>query len=218
MAILEVGSNDAAAALVDIEGGRLSVNELAVRLADTVVEQVELLRRKGFVRIYVVNMPPLHYTPIVKLKRREEMARSLVHAYNKLLETKARDFGIIDLTRFVESAIRPAVTKALSITDTQSFCMTGDSWLRLFDDQLSVVKFVKYLVAGYSGAAACDDPGSMFFFDPIHPSHQVHRLFGYGVFHQLMMARDGASPFVFSEENLIAIINQHRLYERTSTS
>ncbi|KAJ2583443.1 hypothetical protein GGH95_001000 [Coemansia sp. RSA 1836] len=217
IAILEIGSNDAASALVDIAHGRLSVDAFAKRLADTVIGQLDLLKQKGFMRILLVNLPALQHTPIVKLKHRENVASAVVSAYNELLEAKAGEwqkhagldqFALIDLARFVDTAIGPAVTRALNITDTKSFCVGGgssSSWLGLFDDELSLTKVAKYLVAG-SGSSVCHDPGSHFYFDPIHPADRVHRLFGYCVYQVIAGYGKGLSAFEFSEDNLIAVI------------
>ncbi|KAJ2333454.1 hypothetical protein GGI00_002322, partial [Coemansia sp. RSA 2681] len=215
IAVLEIGSNDAASALVDIAQGRLSVDAFAKRLADTVTGQLDLLKQKGFMRILLVNLPALQHTPIVKLKHREKVASAVVSAYNKLLEAKAGEwqkragldqFALIDLARFVDTAIGPAVTRALNITDIKSFCVGGgssSSWLGLLDDELSLTKVIKYLVAG-SGSSVCHDPGSHFYFDPIHPADRVHRLFGYCVYQVIAGYGKGLSAFEFSEDNLTA--------------
>ncbi|KAJ2058115.1 hypothetical protein GGI17_005240 [Coemansia sp. S146] len=218
IAVLEVGSNDAASALIEIASGQQSVDEFAQRLSDNVIVQLGLLKAIGFKHILVINLPALQHTPIVKQKHREDIATALVSTYNSLLETKAREwqlsagldhFAVIDLARFMDSAIQPAVSKALNITDTGSFCV-GGSWLSLFDDQISVSKFIKFLLSSDS-KPMCVDPSSHFFFDPIHPTDRVHRLFGYCA-HQIIARQiAGLSPFEFTKENLIALIAKHKL-------
>ncbi|KAJ2743765.1 hypothetical protein GGI20_003488 [Coemansia sp. BCRC 34301] len=218
IAVLEIGSNDAASALIDIAHGRMSVDGFAERLADTVVAQLEVLRTKGFTRILVVNLPALQHTPIVRLKGRERAAATVVKTYNRMLESRVTEwqrlarldlFALIDLARFVDTAIGPAITKALNITDTSSFCVTSRSWLSLFDDDLSLAKFVRYFF-GTDGKPACVDPSSRFYFDPIHPTDRVHRLFGYCVYQVVAGLMTGRSPFEFSEDNLIALIDRHK--------
>ncbi|KAJ2071465.1 hypothetical protein GGH13_003334 [Coemansia sp. S155-1] len=218
IAVLEVGSNDAASALIDIASGRQSVDEFAQRLSDNVIIQLGQLKAIGFKHILVVNLPALQHTPIVKQKHRESIATAVVTTYNSLLETKAREwrltsgldhFAVIDLARFMDTAIQPAVIKALNITDTRSFCV-GGSWLSLFDDEISVSKFLRFLFSSDS-KPMCTDPSSHFFFDPIHPTDRVHRLFGYCA-HQIIARQvAGLPPFEFTNENLIALIARHKL-------
>ncbi|KAJ2867432.1 hypothetical protein GGH94_000821 [Coemansia aciculifera] len=218
IAVLEVGSNDAASALIEIASGQQSVDEFVQRLSDNVIAQLGQLKVIGFKHILVINLPALQHTPIVKQKHRESIATVVVSTYNSLLETKAREwqlsagldhFAVIDLARFMDTAIQPAVSTVLNITDTQSFCV-GGSWLSLFDDQISVSKFLRFLLSSDS-KPMCTDPSSHFFFDPIHPTDRVHRLFGYCA-HQII-ARQIARlpPFVFTKESLIALIAKHKL-------
>ncbi|KAJ1998254.1 hypothetical protein GGI06_006297 [Coemansia sp. S85] len=218
IAVLEVGSNDAASALVEIAGGRQSVDEFAQRLCDNVVAQVERLKRGGFRHILVTNLPALQHTPIVKQKRREDIATEVVTTYNSLLDKRLREwrvgagldhFAVIDLARFMDTAIQTEVTKALNITDTRSFCV-GGSWLSLFDDEVSLSKFLGFLFSNDS-QSLCRDPSSHFYFDPIHPTDRVHRLFGYCAREIVARQVAGLPEFEFTEENLIAIIAQHNL-------
>ncbi|KAJ1899027.1 hypothetical protein LPJ81_004220 [Coemansia sp. IMI 209127] len=109
-----------------------------------------------------------------------------------MLESKAKEwsrsasidsFSIIDLGEFLNIAMSPSITRALGITDTTTFCASGQ-WLSLFEDHITLLDFLKYVAfeSGAETAKDCDDPASVFFFDPIHPSERVHRLFGYYAF------------------------------------
>ncbi|KAJ2488020.1 hypothetical protein IWW37_005011 [Coemansia sp. RSA 2050] len=218
IAVLEIGSNDAASALVEIASGRQSVDEFAQTLSDNVVAQLELLKRGGFRHILVSNLPALQHTPIVKQKHREGIAAAVVSTYNSLLESKLREwrlsagldhFAVIDLARFMDTAIQPAVTTVLNITDTQSFCV-GGSWLSLFDDEISLSKFLGFLFSSDT-KPLCADPSSHFYFDPIHPNDRVHRLFGYCAHEIIARQVVGLPPFEFTKENLIALIAKHKL-------
>ncbi|KAJ2813077.1 hypothetical protein H4S07_000946 [Coemansia furcata] len=218
IAVLEVGSNDAASALLDIASGRQSVDEFAQKLSDNVIAQLEMLKVIGFKHILVTNLPALQHTPIVKRKHREAIATAVVTTYNSLLETKARKwrlsaglshFAVVDLARFMDTAIQPVVSTALNITDTRSFCV-GGSWLSLFDDEISLSKFLKFLFSSDS-KPMCTDPSSHFYFDPIHPTDRVHRLFGYSA-HQIIARQiAGLPPFEFTKDALIALIAKHKL-------
>ncbi|KAJ2834521.1 hypothetical protein FBU31_001766, partial [Coemansia sp. 'formosensis'] len=195
-----------------------SVDEFAQKLSDNVIAQLEMLKVIGFRHILVTNLPTLQHTPIVKRKHREAIATAVVTTYNSLLETKARKwrlsaglshFAVIDLARFMDTAIQPVVSTALNITDTRSFCV-GGSWLSLFDDEISLRKFLKFLFSSDS-KPMCTDPSSHFYFDPIHPTDRVHRLFGYCA-HQIIARQiAGLPPFEFTKETLIALITKHEL-------
>ncbi|KAJ2364966.1 hypothetical protein H4S02_010768, partial [Coemansia sp. RSA 2611] len=185
-AILEVGSNDAASALVDYSAGKSTIYEFAQTLSNAVVEQLQSLYDAGFRRILVLNLPALQRTPIVIRKGRERIAQVLVSTYNQMLDKKARRwaqlldlelFDVVDLGRFVQTALEPTVMRAMGIMDSHSYCV-GGSWLALFEDHLRVASMLRYVVAADS-TVKCTDPSRLFFFDPTHPSERVQRLFGY---------------------------------------
>ncbi|KAJ2868655.1 hypothetical protein FB639_004845, partial [Coemansia asiatica] len=139
IAVLEIGSNDANAAFVEVSEGLLTIYEFAQMLSDIVVEQLQSLSDLGFRKILVTNLPALQHAPIVKSKGRA----------------------------------RPLVSKALGVTDTETYCV-GGSWINLFNDHLYFTDFMKYLVSSDSNIALCNDPGTKFFWDPVHPSERVH--------------------------------------------
>ncbi|KAJ1902088.1 hypothetical protein LPJ66_000263 [Kickxella alabastrina] len=215
IAVLEIGSNDAAVALVDIDNGKQTVYEFGNSVSDSVIEQLQSLYDLGFSRILVTNLPSLQHTPVMKSKNREKIAEIVVGFYNRILSEKIEKWrksvnlislDIIDLGEFLTLAIGPSISSSLGITDTKSICV-GGSWLNMFDDQLNLANLLKYLLTSDSDRATCGDPESRFFFDPIHPSEQVHRLFGYYIFRSI--ATHGA--FGLSESNLLLLIEEFRL-------
>ncbi|KAJ2658881.1 hypothetical protein IWW48_003781 [Coemansia sp. RSA 1200] len=226
IAVLEIGANDANSAFVEIESGSQSVYEFADQLSDEVVLQLEMLRQIGFKRILVANLPALQHTPIVKRKSRSLLAATTVSVYNRMLDFKAKEwsqqanldsFAVIDLGRFLTIAMSPSVTQSLGITNITSFC-AGGQWLNLFEDQITFLDFMKYVVSesGAEVSTDCEDPASVFFFDPIHPSERVHRLFGYYAFNLFQQVLSGdknnnAVNDLLTEDNLLLLISTHGL-------
>ncbi|KAJ2590144.1 hypothetical protein H4R99_007200 [Coemansia sp. RSA 1722] len=225
IAVLEIGSNDANSAFVEVPEGDLTIYEFAHQLSDIVVGQLQSLSDLGFRKILVTNLPSLQHAPIVRAKQRTDMAQVAVSYYNRLLKEKTDSwrqsvgedldlFDIVELGGFVDIAIRPSVSLELGITDTVSYCVAGP-WVDLFNDQLSLTKFMRYLVSSDSNAALCDDPGTRFFWDPVHPSERVHRLFAYHIYNTLlpMVLSQADSNYELSESGLIELIRKHKLDE-----
>ncbi|PIA18566.1 hypothetical protein COEREDRAFT_85045 [Coemansia reversa NRRL 1564] len=218
LAILEVGSNDAASAMMDIDSGRQTIYEFALQLSNNVIEQLQLLELIGFKRIIVLNLPPLQETPIVIRKKRTFIAAVLVATYNNMLNQKAYGwaksvkldlFDVVDLNLFVKVAIRPNVLGILGITDTKSFCV-GGSWLGVFENQTYLMTLLKFVIFADS-IVACNDPSTLFFFDPIHPSERVHRLFGYYIFKHIQGLEANQEPPNITENMLVTLIKKHSL-------
>ncbi|KAJ1726785.1 hypothetical protein LPJ72_006211, partial [Coemansia sp. Benny D160-2] len=170
IAVLEIGANDANSAFVEIESGNQSVYEFADQLSDEIVLQLEMLRHIGFKRILVANLPALQHTPIVKRKSRSLLAATTVSVYNQMLDFKAKEwsqqanldsFAVIDLGKFLTIAMSPSVTQSLGITNITSFCASGQ-WLSLFEDQITSLDFMKYVVSesGAEVSTDCEDPSS----------------------------------------------------------
>ncbi|KAJ2078754.1 hypothetical protein H4R24_004256 [Coemansia sp. RSA 988] len=218
LAVLEVGSNDAASAMVDIDSKKMTVYEFATQLSNNVIEQLKMLEQVGFKRILVLNLPPLQRTPIVIRKKRAFIADVVVTTYNDMLNSKARSwsksakldlFDIIDLGLFVEVALEPNVLRVLGISDTKSFCV-GGSWLKLFEDHLYLTTLLKFITFA-DDTLACNDPSVYFFFDPIHPSERVHRLFGYFISEHVQNLEAGHKPPAITEDMLISLIEKYNL-------
>ncbi|KAJ2396019.1 hypothetical protein GGI23_004075, partial [Coemansia sp. RSA 2559] len=226
IAVLEIGANDANSAFVDIDEGKQSAYAFANQLSDAIVLQLEMLRQIGFKRILVANLPSMQHTPIVKRKSRSLLAATTVAVYNKMLESKAKEwsrsagldsFSVIDLGEFLNIAISPSIARALGITDTTTFC-AGGQWLSLFEDHITLLDLLKYVVfeSGTETATACNDPASVFFFDPIHPSERVHRLFGYYAFQLFQQVLSGGNndkdPNSFlTEKTILTLISKYSL-------
>ncbi|KAJ2720637.1 hypothetical protein GGI07_004482 [Coemansia sp. Benny D115] len=222
IAILEIGSNDAQAALADVANNRQTIYEFAQSLSDTVVQQLELLSEIGFKRIFVTNLPSLQHAPIVKSKNRAPLAEVAVSFYNRILAEKVMKWKakaqldsvtILDFESFVNNAIKPSVTNALGISDIESYCV-GGKWLAMFEDQLEYAEILKFLLE-FGNKNTCADSATKFFFDPIHPSERVHRLFGYYV-HMVIAGQGTGTQFVLSEKSLLELIDKYKLDSKVS--
>ncbi|KAJ2379632.1 hypothetical protein IW150_000021 [Coemansia sp. RSA 2607] len=223
IAVLEIGANDLNTALVDVTFGEQTVYEFVQGLSDIVLEQLQSLEDIGFKRVLVTNLPSMQNAPVVKSKNRTEIAEVAVTTYNRILKQKTDKwkqtakldiFDIIDLGSFTDIAIQPPVSGALGITDIDTYCV-GGSWITLFKDQPLFSNFMKYLFSSDSISASCDDPSTKFFFDPIHPSERVHRLFGYHIHKELLqlLSDKDAVSYDLSESGLIQLIETHKLNE-----
>ncbi|KAJ1742818.1 hypothetical protein IWW42_003966 [Coemansia sp. RSA 1085] len=218
-AILETGSNDVASALVDIIAGKQSAYEFAQSLSSIVVGQLQMLYDMGFRKIVVFNLPALDQTPIVIQKQRSMLAHVLVFTYNRLLKEKAMEwkqrhgldvFQLVDLTQFMLAALRPDVMSALNITNRSKYCISG-SWLALFEDHLLLSSVLKFAISDDS-VDECTDAGSLFFFDPIHPSERVQRLFGYYMYEYIQNLDAGLPALVASDKVLLNLTTHYKLY------
>ncbi|KAJ2449321.1 hypothetical protein EV183_004952 [Coemansia sp. RSA 2336] len=218
-AFLEAGSNDVASALVDIIAGKQSAYEFAQNLSSIVVGQLQMLYDIGFRKIIAFNLPALDQTPIVVQKQRSMLAHVLVFTYNRLLKEKALKwvqsheldtFQLVDLNQFMLAAVQPDVMSALNITNRSKYCISG-SWLALFEDRLLFSNVLKFAISDDS-VDECADAGSLFFFDPIHPSERVQRLFGYYMYEYIQNLDAGLPSLVASDKVLLNLTTHYKLY------
>lgn len=223
IAILEVGANDLQAALVDIESKRLSIDEFSEKVAAHVIHQLGMLVDMGFDEILLTNMPAFQNTPLARRLGRRELAAQTVNAYNSLLKEKVNEWqnnnkhhslkllDLIDFGAFVDTALKPQVTQMLEITNTETSCISGNnSWLDMFDDNFHWLSILKLLL-GWNNMQACKNPNSLFFFDPIHPSGKVHRLFGYYVYDTISRIRNQQPLPKINEQMLVNMIKDRKL-------
>ncbi|KAJ1963145.1 hypothetical protein GGI12_002221 [Dipsacomyces acuminosporus] len=217
IAFLEIGSNEIINSLNKIEDGRISIDSFTDSLSNTMVGLLQQLRDCGFKHVFVVNAPAIDKIPLAKLRSRQQVAYSIVAAYNKKLATKAtrwattagiRTFGIADLGRFVDLTTSPSVASALGLVDTKASCIGGDA-LNLFEDDNFINALLK-LIINLKDTLLCSDPGTSYFFDVMHPGERAHRLFAYYI-QELVKARFAGSTYELSAQGLIELIRKHRL-------
>ncbi|KAJ2745367.1 hypothetical protein GGI20_002212 [Coemansia sp. BCRC 34301] len=210
---LEIGPNDFFAELKNLASGALSVSSFVDTLSNTVVGQLEQLRKAGFKNFIVANLAAIQYTPYAGQHNARALAATTVNAYNQQLAAKANAwarsasglglFAVGDIGGFVESTINsPAVINALGLTDTANPCIEGIN--------TDSVGGLLASIMNCSNNPSCPDPSLHYFFDPIHPSERVHRLYGY-FGRELVTALLQGSTYNLTESNLLSLISRHNL-------
>ncbi|KAJ2607381.1 hypothetical protein H4S08_004844, partial [Coemansia sp. RSA 1365] len=213
IAILEVGANDFFADKSDIFDGTLTVSNFTTTLSTTVVDQLEQLRKIGFKNIIVANMPAIQYTPMTTQDNYREITDTTVTIYNAQLKSKADAwaktaedlslFTIADIGKFVEVTVNSkSIMKALGLTNVTGACL--DTL-----DTSSAASMINSCMNDVS-ESVCTDPSKFYFFDDVHPSERVQRLFGYYSWKEIVALKEGKS-YEPTEANLLSIINTYNL-------
>ncbi|KAJ2794471.1 hypothetical protein H4R20_006214 [Coemansia guatemalensis] len=213
IAILEIGANDYFADTEDIVGGSLTVSSFTSTLSTTVVDQLEQLRKIGFKNIIVANLAAIQYTPMASQDNQRELADTTVTIYNAQLKSKAdawaKDaedlslFAIADIGKFVEVTVNSkSIIKALGLTNVTGACL--DTL-----DTKSAASMINSCMNDASDSV-CTDPSTFYFFDSVHPSERVQRLFGYYSWKEISALKEGKS-FEPTEANLLSLINTYNL-------
>ncbi|KAJ2731523.1 hypothetical protein IW152_004496 [Coemansia sp. BCRC 34962] len=213
IAVLAVGPNDFFSEINDLVSGALSISSFVDTLSNTVVGQLEQLRKAGFKNFIVGNLAAIQYTPYAGQHNARALAATTVNAYNKLLATRANAwarnakglgfFAIGDINGFVEVTINsPAVINALGLTDVTNPCIEGIN--------TDSVSGLLASIMNCSNNPSCPDASLYYFFDPIHPSERVHRLFGY-YSKELVTALLQGSTYNLTEANLLSLISVNKL-------
>ncbi|KAJ1919319.1 hypothetical protein GGI16_004761 [Coemansia sp. S142-1] len=211
--VLEVGPNDFFAELNNLVSGALSVNSFIDILSNTVVSQLEQLRKAGFKNFIVANLAAIQYTPYAGQHNARALAATTVNAYNQQLAVKANAwarsasglgfFAVGDIGGFVESTINsPAVISALGLADIANPCIEGINTDSIGGLLASIMNC--------SNNPSCPDASKHYFFDPIHPNERVHRLYGY-FGKELVSALFQGSTYNVTEPNLLSLISKNNL-------
>ncbi|KAJ2339229.1 hypothetical protein GGF43_006690, partial [Coemansia sp. RSA 2618] len=205
-------------AIKDIKNGKLSSDSFADSLSSSVVSQLETLEKIGFKTILVANMPALDRAPLLAIQKRTDIAREIVNVYNQQLSAKiatwtktssADCFAVLDINAFMQAVFTPAVSKSLGITDTTNSCV-GGKLINLITGTTKLSSLLDTISDNKDSTAICTDPGSHFFWDPLHPTDRVHRLFGYYVNSVINGCKAGNSVSV-TKDLLVQLIKKHRL-------
>ncbi|KAJ1819073.1 hypothetical protein LPJ60_003978 [Coemansia sp. RSA 2675] len=213
IAVLAVGPNDFFSEIDDLASGALSISSFIDTLSNTVVGQLEQLRKAGFKNFIVGNLAAIQYTPYAGQHNARALAATTTNAYNKMLAAKADAwarsakgmgfFAIGDIGEFVEATINsPAVIQALGLTDVANPCIEGINTDSIGGLLASIMNCSKN--------PSCADASLYYFFDPIHPSERVHRLFGY-YSKELVTALLQGSTYNLTEANLLSLISVNKL-------
>ncbi|KAJ2250733.1 hypothetical protein IW137_001034 [Coemansia sp. RSA 1287] len=213
IAVLEVGANDYFSEVDNLASGSLNITSFTDTLSTTVVNQLEQLRKIGFKNIIVVNMAAIQYTPMATEANQQELASSTVTAYNAQLAVKANAwvktaadvsmFTIDDIGKFVEvTANSKNIISALGLTNVTGACLdTLDT---------SSPKAMITSCMNVSSESVCTDPSKFYFFDDVHPSERVQRVYGYYSFMEISALKEG-KVFELNEANLLSLINAYKL-------
>ncbi|KAJ2501742.1 hypothetical protein GGH96_001706 [Coemansia sp. RSA 1972] len=213
IAVLEVGANDYFAKVADLASGSLDVASFTDTLSSTVVDQLEQLRKIGFKNIVVVNMAAIQYTPMATGANQQDLASKTVTTYNSQLAAKANAwaktaadvsmFAIGDIGKFVEvTANSKNIINALGLTNVTGACLdTLDT---------SSPKAMIASCMDIPTESVCTDPSKFYFFDDVHPSERVQRLYGYYNYMEISALREG-KVFELTEANLLSLISAYKL-------
>ncbi|KAI8319920.1 hypothetical protein GQ54DRAFT_299001 [Martensiomyces pterosporus] len=217
IAILGIGTNDIRFSLSEIASNKVDTGNFTESLSDTVIDRLQQLKEVGFKNIFLVNIPNLEHTPIVRLTNKQQVARDTVAAYNEKLAAKANTwaqsagveaFGIADLGTYADLSVKPSVASALGLLDTTTSCIGGNA-LNMIGGQNYIGALQKFIF-NTMDFVFCGNSSTTYFFDPIHPNDRVHRLFGYYV-HEVIAARLADSAYELTEDGLLALIQTHNL-------
>ncbi|KAJ2716843.1 hypothetical protein H4R19_000406 [Coemansia spiralis] len=216
IAILAVGTTDMLAHIISLQAGTETAEQIADTLAMGIISQLSLLRSIGFRNIVVVDMLPLHHTPLVTTLGAADLVRPVVSLYNQKLAASvagwasgAQDLNmatVAELGAFIDILLgSSAALEALGVTDTAHSCILNDL-TGLIGAGLTSDEFA----ARVAGSLVCSDPSASFFFDAVHPGERIHRLFGYYAA-ELIYARVKGRPFALCETTLLGIIQKYSL-------
>ncbi|KAJ2039763.1 hypothetical protein GGI03_003851 [Coemansia sp. RSA 2337] len=215
IAILEVGANDFFADKAAIKSGNLTITHFVDRLANTVVEQLEDLRKIGFKNIVLTNLAAIQHSPMANAEGIVDMTTKVVTQYNQKIASQASawaakasgvsSFMISDLGSFVELTIKsPAIIAALGLTDIKTPCLGAGS------TNYSLETLIASAMGKETSTGMCSSPSTMYFFDDVHPAERVHRLFGYYSF-ATIAAKANNTIFELNEANILSLISKYNL-------
>ncbi|KAI9471498.1 hypothetical protein BX667DRAFT_508734 [Coemansia mojavensis] len=209
-AVLEVGANDVFRSIHKIHSGRQSIDEFVESLSSLVLSQLQALSDMGFTSILVTTLPALDKAPIIGLRKQTKLARQIIDAYNQQLLAKVSSqsarVGVLDMDRFMQTALSQKVTEALGIKNSKCPCV-GKDFIHLLSNNDIAHALLKFVFSSKTHAV-CTNPQEHFFWDPLHPSAQVHRLFGHYA-HKAISAANNSLEI--TEDMLVQIIKEHSL-------
>ncbi|KAI9501728.1 hypothetical protein GGI25_004357 [Coemansia spiralis] len=219
IAVLEIGANDFFAQVLNLATNTLTVDSFVETLSNTVINQLEQLRKIGFKNVVVANLAAIQYTPFADILNIEGLANQTVSLYNSHLAAKAnawaknaqgvQNFNIADIGRFVEvTASSTAIANALGLTNTKTSCVGGNV-LNIAQADNKLLALIKLIVDAKEDLL-CSNPSTNYFFDFVHPAERIQRLFGYFSKEMVVSALQGTT-FELNESNILSIIRKYNL-------
>ncbi|KAJ2880968.1 hypothetical protein H4R27_004392 [Coemansia aciculifera] len=220
IAVLEVGANDFFVQMFKLATNKLTVDSFVETLSNSVVGQLEQLRKIGFKNIVVPNLAAIQHTPMAALLKMQDISNATVTQYNRVLSAKAKAwaaknandlgfFNVADLGGFVELTVKSsAISTALGLTDVKTSCV-GGNLLNLVQAEDKLLALLQ-LVLDANQNLLCKNPGTNYFFDPVHPAERVQRLFGY-YGKEVMVSMVQGTTFDLNEANILSLISKYNL-------
>ncbi|KAJ2775245.1 hypothetical protein IWQ56_000162 [Coemansia nantahalensis] len=219
IAVLEIGANDFFAQVSNMVSGTLTPESFINTLSTTVLDQLEQLHYIGFRNFFIPDLAHIQTTPFAKMENVEALANSTVTGYNQVLAQKVSAWAasktglgfvtIGPIGKFVDvTALSPTVSQALGLTDTETSCL-GGNFLNLLQADNKLTALLN-LVLDAKDDLMCSDPSTNYFFDIVHPTERVQRLFGYFAKHAIDAARSGKT-YEMSEANMLSLIKTYNL-------
>ncbi|KAJ2017418.1 hypothetical protein IWW57_005365 [Coemansia sp. S610] len=220
IAVLEVGANDFFVHMFALATKTKTIGSFVETLSESVVSQLEQLRKIGFKNIVVTNLAAIQYTPMAALLKIQDISNATVSEYNRVFTSKAQAwatknakdlgfFNIADLAGFIELTVQSsAISTALGLTDVKTSCV-GGNFLNLVQAEDKLLALLQ-LVVDAKDNVICSNPSTNYFFDPVHPAERVQRLFGYygkEVFASLIQG----TTYHLNEANILSLISKYNL-------
>ncbi|KAJ1951311.1 hypothetical protein FBU59_000235 [Linderina macrospora] len=218
IAALFVSTVDYLANIIRLMHNTTAPIKYATIVSDGILTLLDQLKEIGFKNIYVGNMAAFQYTPLVKTLKIQAVTKTSVDLANQMIRDKTAAwakansiglFDIADLGKFVEvTQGSSAIASALGLTNIEDACVGGEL-RRLFQDG-NLVQHLIDLVINLDEVLMCRSPTEYYFFDSVHPSERMHRLFGYFTYEAITAQRSG-STFSLNEANIISVIQKYSL-------
>ncbi|KAJ1994267.1 hypothetical protein GGI25_005993 [Coemansia spiralis] len=180
-----IGSNDLFEHAVGLLAGTVNLQDLAIRIAQSISTDIQLLINVGYKNIDLWSVPPLDKTPKVIALSASAYVKPMVERVNSIISqyvgevisnnsAKTQSVHIFDLYSLVNNCLEPQVLAALDISDYKDACYNT------VNNTVSI----------------CHNPDQYFFYDDVHPSSRVHYLWGVSA---AVLTRDSTSSLTASE-------------------
>ncbi|KAJ2078757.1 hypothetical protein H4R24_004259 [Coemansia sp. RSA 988] len=203
----------------NIASGKLSIETFVDNLIKTVIDQLEQLRQIGFKNIFVCQMAPIQYTPVMKILNMTTTMEKTANLFNEKMpkeldawSNSSSDLNsvvVAEVGKLVEVALTSkAIFKVLGISNSDKPCINGDvSGFATAENKLVELLNFAYNVPD---SQVCDDPSKYLFLDVLHPTERLHRMLGYVAFEMIGAIQQG-SQLDITEANILEIIKKYKL-------
>ncbi|KAJ1952921.1 hypothetical protein EC988_003292 [Linderina pennispora] len=217
IAVLEIGANDFLVNLFSLAAGTKTPESFAERLSNEVISQMDQLKAIGFRNIVVPNLAAIQLTPLAHMLKVQGITNTTVTYYNNMLAQKVAAWKatagigfvtVADVAKFLAVTQMPSVTVALGLEDVSTSCV-GGNLLDFVETDNFLAALINFFMDA-KNAIMCSNPGTNYFFDPIHPAERIQRLFGYLGFEMVKTTLQGGT-YDINEANILNIIKTYSL-------